>query len=272
MGAAFALPLFVPGDRPERFDKAVAAGSGTVILDLEDAVAPANKAQARQSVADYVLGKQGEAGASELFIRINALDTLWFEQDVAMLSQLPEAGVVLPKSETLESMQALRRQLGPSRPIWALIETAQGLANARALAAVVDRLVFGSIDFCADLALAHTDEVLAPYRAELVLAARLAGKSAPIDGVTTAIDQPETVQRDAARACAAGFAGKLLIHPRQIDPARKGFQPSSAEIDKARSVLATGEGQGAQVLHGQMIDKPVLDRARLTIARWEAMQ
>lgn len=287
MTGEFLLPLFVPGDRPERFDKALAAGAGAVILDLEDAVSAANKEKARQSVLDYLSTDKRHQNKAKIFIRVNAINTQWYKQDVEMLASLSDSsiahsdsdsststssGIVLPKAEILDDIIGLKQQLGSAYPIWALIETAVGFANSRTLSTQVDRIVFGSIDFCADLGLAHEDTVLAPYRAELVLAARLAGKPAPIDGVTVNLDRSEVVQQDAMRACAEGFGGKLLIHPRQIAAARTGFQPSKVEVDNARQILNTGESRGAYVVDGKMIDKPVLDRARATLARWEATQ
>ena len=143
----------------------------------------------------------------------------------------------------------------------ALIESARGLAAARAVAAAGARLVFGSFDFAADLGCAHTRDALLLARLELVLASRLAGGAAPLDGVTTAIREPDAVRDDAAYAAALGFGGKLLIHPDQIEPAALGLRPSDAEIAWAGRVLAAGRAGGAATIDGAMVDAPLRLRA-----------
>lgn len=247
-------PLFVPANRPERFSKAAASGADAVILDLEDAVAQDEKAAARGMV---------ETGFTDLpvILRVNAMGTDWHEDDIAAARALPLAAILLPKSEEPDMIAALVSKLG-GLPLLALIESARGLANARAIAATegVARLVFGSIDYCADLGCAHLREVLLPARAELVLASRLAGIAAPIDGVTADLSDPEITRTDARHARDLGMTGKLCIHPRQIALVRAAFLPSEAEIDWARRVLASGDG--AVAVDGAMVDEPVRIRAR----------
>jgi len=147
-----------------------------------------------------------------------------------------------------------------------LIESAKGLANARPLATLegVVRLAFGSIDYCADLGCAHKREVLLPVRSELVLASKLAGIAAPIDGVTANLTDPEVTFADAAHARDLGMTGKLCIHPKQVAEVRRAFAPSEAEQDWARRVLASGDG--AVTVDGAMIDEPVRIRARALLA------
>lgn len=250
--------LFVPGNRPERFEKAAAAGADAVIIDLEDAVPAAAKGEARDALrSGFSIGPT--------FVRINGEDTAWHAQDVAAVVELAFAGLILPKAELGGRLPELA---GSSAiPVLALIETARGLAQARQIAALpgVARLIFGSIDFCADLGCAHTREALLSARSELVLASRLAGLPSPIDGVTTVIDDHELIAADARHGHELGFGGKLAIHPRQIAAIRDGFRPPPAEIAWAEKVLASGDGAAA--IDGAMVDEPVRIRARAILAR-----
>lgn len=257
-GLGFIVPLFVPGHRPDRFAKAAAAGADAVIIDLEDAVPPDAKASAREALAIDL--------AVPALVRINAAGTPWHMDDLAAVARLRPAAVMLPKAEDPVILDALAAEVGPGIPVLALIETARGLVAARAIAAhpVVARIVFGSIDFCADLGCAHVREALLPARAELVLASRLAGLRAPVDGVTTAIDDAALIADDARNARALGFGGKLAIHPRQVEAIRSGFRPGDAEIAWAHRILASGEGAAA--VDGAMVDEPVRLRARAILA------
>lgn len=256
--------LFVPGDRPERFDKACAAGADAVIVDLEDAVAPARKTAARASVAAWL------SPAQPVLLRINSADSEWFAQDLELCTLPGVAGVVLPKSEQLADLQRLAA-IRAGLAVLPLIETAQGFDHARQLASVpgVQRLLFGSIDFQLDLGIEDDDEALLYFRSQLVLASRLAGIQAPVDGVTTALDNPEQLRADTLRARRLGFAGKLCIHPAQVAAVNLHFSPSSDEQAWARRVLAAAEAaQGAAVaLDGKMIDRPVILRAQRIAAQ-----
>ena len=250
-------PLFVPGDRPERFARAATSGADAIIIDLEDAVAPERKELARAAlVAENV-----PSGIS-VFVRTNALGTPWHEADVAALAGLNVTGVMLPKAEAATAILALAAAL-PGKAIIALLESAKGLAASREIAGCAGRLAFGSIDFCADLGMAHEREMLLAARAEIVLASRLAGLPAPLDGVCTAIDAAAEVEADARYARAFGFGGKLCIHPKQIAPTRAGFAPTAAQIDWAERVLAGG---GAVTVDGKMVDEPVRIQARQILA------
>lgn len=255
----FIVPLFVPANRPERFEKAAAAAPDAVILDLEDAVAPDAKESARAALrTDFT--------RLPILVRANAAGTPWHGEDLAAVARLRPAALLLPKAERPKTLDAVAAVLGADIPIIALIESALGLAQARALAAhpAVRRLAFGSVDFCADLGCAHIRDALLTARSELVLASRLAGIAAPIDGVTTRIDDPSEATDDARYARDLGFSGKLAIHPRQIAPIRDGFRPSAEDIAWAERVLASGEGAAA--VDGAMVDEPVRIRARAILA------
>lgn len=259
-------PLFVPASRPERFAKAAVSGADAVILDLEDAVAPADKDAARAALNCAITDLPDVE--LPVVLRINPADTPWHARDIAAARALPVAGVMLPKAETAESLAQVANALA-GLPLVALIETACGLAQARAIAALpfVTRLAFGSVDFCADLGCAHTREALLAARSELVLAARLARQPAPLDGVTTDIALSQAAFDDALHAKMLGMTGKLCIHPRQVEPVRRAFAPDEAMLDWARKVLAAGDG--AVALDGEMIDEPVRRRARSLLAAAE---
>ena len=262
MTLSLVAPLFVPGDRPEQFAKAAASGGDAVILDLEDAVAPENKAAARVAVATR------PALPCPVIVRIHAGDAAAFEEDLAALARHPPESVMLAKAETAADLRRIRAVLGAVRLI-PLIESARGLAGLPDMLGVegVAQAAFGSLDFALDLGCAPDWEPLALARAEIVLRSRLASLAAPIDGVTLALDRSELVEADARRACALGFGGKLAIHPRQVVPIRSAFAPSAEEIAWADRVLAAIEGGGDQRIDGRMIDRPVIERARRIHAR-----
>ena len=251
------LPLFVPADRPERYAKVFVSGADAAIIDLEDAVAPAGKDAARAALANArELLRQAP---HPVLVRVNAAGSAMHEADVALVRQLPVAGVLLAKADSAADVERLAAAI--DRPVLALVESARGLAAARSIAATGARLAFGSIDFAADLGCAHTREALLAARSELVLASRLAGVAAPIDGVTVDVRSATLIEDDVRHAAGLGFSGKLLIHPAQVEPARKGFRPTPAEVAWAERILAAGETGGAVSLDGVMVDAPVRLRA-----------
>lgn len=255
---SFSVPLFVPGNRPERFSKAAAAGADAIILDLEDAVPADAKTAARDALRDSF-------STLPILVRVNGIGTSWHKADMAALAQHSFAAVVVPKAEMNEAFAALCA--ATSIPVIALIESARGLADARLIATTINvgRIAFGSIDFCADLGCSHTREALLAARCELILASRLGGLPASIDGVTTALDDTKQIAEDARHARDLGFGGKLCIHPRQIEAIRAGFAPDEAELVWARKVLASGDG--AASVDGAMVDEPVRIRARSILER-----
>ena len=251
--------LFVPATRPERFAKAAGCGADLVILDLEDAVADSEKAAARAALV-------GRLDGASCAWRINAIDSPHHGGDAERLGagDAPDY-VMLPKSEAGAAFDAFAATC--PAPIIALVESAKGIASARALAAhpKVVALAFGTLDFCLDLDAEHIPAVLDPMRLELVLAARLAGIAPPLDGVTADLSDPAIAGADAAHARALGMGGKLAIHPNQIAPIHAGFAPSDADIAWARKVMAV-EG-GVERVDGAMVDAPVKARAARLLAR-----
>ena len=217
--------LFVPGDRPERFAKAAASGAHRVILDLDDAVNPDAKDAARACVAAW-LG----AGHAAM-VRINGADTTWFEDDCRMLAAAGARAVMLPKSQDLATLARLASRLPVGAALVPLVETAAGLWNVREVAGApgVHRLAFGSVDYQLDLGIEGDGDELLQARSQLVLASRVAGIPAPVDGVTLSIKDPVALSADVARARRLGFGAKLCIHPSQVEAVNTGFarQPAS---------------------------------------------
>lgn len=255
--------LFVPGDRPERFDKALASGADAVILDLEDAVPVAAKEAAREAALHW-LSARAPTASPQIVVRINAVGTPQHEADVDACRHGMHA-VVLPKSEQVDDLARLARTL-PGVALLPLIETAAGFAAALELARApaVQRLVFGSIDFQHDLGIDGEGDELLFFRSQLVLYSRLASRAAPVDGVSTVLDDAARVHTEALRARRLGFGAKLCIHPKQITPVHAAFAPTAAQLDWARRVMAAADAAGgaAVALDGAMVDRPVILRAQ----------
>lgn len=250
--------LFVPGNRPERFDKAYAAGADVVLVDLEDAVGFEEKAAARNAVRSWLNASQ------PVVLRINGAETDWFGDDLTLLRMPGVRGAMLPKAEDGAAIEAIHRT-APGLPVIALVESARGLANLAALASAgIARIAFGSVDFQLDLGIAGERDELLFARSQIVLASRLAGLPPPIDGVTLALDDPETLADDIAYARRLGFGGKLAVHPRQVQAINLGFLPPAADVEWARRVVAAAADAGSNAvrLDGKMIDRPIIERAR----------
>lgn len=251
--------LFVPGDRPDRFAKAWDSRADVVILDLEDAVSVERKTAAREHVAAWLREDR------PAWVRCNAADTPWFEEDLRLAQRPGLAGFVVPKAQNMP--EALRRAVADHRIGWIpLVETAVGMDQAPVLARHpgVVRLAFGTLDFQLDLGIEGDDEALHCFRSKLVLASRLGGCASPIDGVTVALDDDARLHGDALRARRFGFGAKLCIHPRQVPAVHAAFEPTADERAWAQRVLdATRASNGAAVaVDGRMVDRPVWLRAQ----------
>ena len=265
---ATALPttyLFVPADRPERFAKALASGAERVIIDLEDAVKADSKAAGRAAIAD------ADLDWSRLVIRINDATSSFHEDDIALLKTLDVAAVMVPKAETADMLATISEELGGSCQLLPQVETVKSLFALSEILACpgVGRVFFGHLDFALDLGSGQDHEALLHVRSQIVLQSRLAGKPAPVDSVTPDFRNPDAVTADALAARNLGFGGKLLIHPAQVEPVRRVFSPSEADIAWARRVIDAVKdgGRGAVSVDGQMIDRPVENAARLVLER-----
>lgn len=266
--------LFVPGNRPERFDKACASGADVVIIDLEDAVPEADKVVARAQVVAWLSLAHP---AHPVLIRINGATTCWFDGDLALCALPGVAGIVLSKAQSVNDI--LRVARAGAVAIFPLIESAIGFAQALVIAQapLVQRLLFGTIDFKLDLGIDGEREELLYFRSQLVLLSRIAGIGSPVDGVSTAIGEAHGLIDDTLHARRMGFGAKLCIHPAQLVHVHACFRPSADDVAWAMRVLAAaGEAEAdyaASVLDGQMIDRPLLLRAqRIVLASAEAAE
>ena len=253
--------LFVPGDRPERFAKAASAGPDVVVLDLEDAVAPAHKDAARGHVVGWI-----DRPEVTTAVRVNAAGTTWHDADIAALATLAgPATVVLPKADSPEAVAAVLAALPTGSTVVALVETALGVTRAVDLARTpgVVRLALGSYDLAAELGVDPDHApALAPARGNLVLASAVGGLAGPIDGVTGDVRDHGRLTADVTAAAALGFAGKLCIHPGQVAPAAAALAPAPDEVAWAERVLAAATEDGVALVDGRMVDAPVVARAR----------
>lgn len=262
--------LFVPGDRPARFGKALASGADVVVLDLEDAVAEAAKSVARQAIAEAVRAMPATE-AARIAVRINAAGSPEHEQDLRMVRALPLAAVMLPKAENAAALAALHQEL-PGIALLPLCESALGVSQALPLAGApgVQRLVFGTLDYALDLGLDLEDD-LAPLEqaaAQLVLASRLAGRAAPVAGVTPQLGDAPRLQADTSWALRRGFGAKLCIHPDQVAPLHAAMAPGAQALAwAARVIEADAASPGAARVDGRMVDRPVVLQAQRTLAR-----
>jgi citrate lyase subunit beta/citryl-CoA lyase len=262
--------LFVPGNRPERFGKALASGAEAVVLDLEDAVAAESKSEARDMIANWA-AKAGPAERVRIIVRINDAASSWFTADLRLLSDTRLAAVMLPKAEAADEVGAVRAA-APHASVLALVESARGVARVDAVAAAagVMRLAFGTLDYALDLDLDITEgsDALAYAASRMAIAARVAGLATPVAGVTPQLDDEARLLADLAWSRRHGFGAKLCIHPKQVAAIHAALAPSLRDLDWARRVLAADAASpGAARLDGRMVDRPVILQAQRTLQR-----
>lgn len=273
--------LFAPANVARKALGALSGNADVVVLDLEDAVAISEKSAARAALAELAAIPRNGA----LFVRVNAASTLLCLADMQAAVAAGADGIMLPKTETaaeaaavcwaLTQIDAAHTRPAPTRLV-PLIETARGLANLDRIDwdARVRCVAFGSVDYAADLGLSGTigDEAVADAQYAIVRASRAAGLEGPIDGVTLEVRNTELCARDAGRARALGFSGKLAIHPAQTDPIQAAFRPTAEETAWAAEVLeafsaAEAAGTAAILVRGRLVDYPVLNQAKQILAR-----
>jgi citrate lyase subunit beta/citryl-CoA lyase len=262
--------LFVPGNRPERFAKALASPTDIVVLDLEDAVSAEDKGHARESVCEQLAGMRPDERA-RVIVRINDVASHWHAMDLRALLQSGATQVMLPKAESAAQIASVLSGM-PDASVLALIESARGVAavDEIATAAGVVRLVFGTLDLALDLDLdiESGSEGLAYAAGRIAVASRVAGLVAPVAGVTPQLDDETRLLSDLAQARRFGFGAKLCIHPKQVAPIHRAFQPSPEAIEWARRVLsAEAASPGAAKLDGRMVDRPVVLQAERILSR-----
>ncbi len=275
--------LYMPGANERALEKAKGLAADALILDLEDAVAPDAKPEARERVCAAV--RSGEYGSKELTIRVNGIDTPWHADDLAAAGAAGPAGVVVPKVNSAAEVHAIEAALEKAgapdhTKIWAMLETPVAALHATEIAAASERLtvlVMGTNDLAKELHAAHV-----PGRAPLLtglslclLGARAAGKVI-VDGVFNDIKDPDGFRAECEQGRDLGFDGKTLIHPSQIDDANAVWSPSEAAVEDARALIATfeaaiAEGKGVVTHNGRMIENLHVDNARRVLAVADAI-
>jgi len=253
--------LFLPASNPRAIAKARDAGSDLVVLDLEDAVKPADKEAARQAAVEAV----AEPWPMPVAIRVNGEGSRWHDDDVDAVEHSKANLAVLPRATSAEAVRALNREV--RRPVLAMIETAAGVLAAPAIASDAAALIAGTNDLSADLQL-PPDAGRQPLQMALqliVLAGRAAG-IAVFDGVFNGLEDMEGFAAQAAEGRQLGFDGKSLIHPSQVEPCHQAFAPTEAQIDRARRLLESSTG-GAERFEDQMIERMHVEAAERLLAR-----
>lgn len=267
--------LYVPADQPERVHKALDSDADCVILDLEDAVPPANKSRARALAMDAA-GAATRAGRP-LQVRINQAGSSWCDADVEALGSTPvEVGVRIPKCALPHIVSQLADSL-PDRPLHLLVESALGVERAFDLASahpLVTSIGLGEADLRADLGV-RGDEGLAYSRGRVVSAAAAAGLSPPVMSVFPDTRDADGLRRSCEQGRLLGFLGRTAIHPRQLPVIRQAFTPSGDEVARARGLLTAAKGVGGDgaiaLPDGRFVDEAVLRQARRTVALAEAL-
>lgn len=283
--------MFVPGHRQRMIEKALGLNADAVMLDIEDGVAPSEKDTARKLIAE-ALGKEKGANSPTRFVRVNAIGHARMKADLDAVLKPGLDGLVLPKVQTVEEVLQVETILTRREPkvkielnsvkLLIAIESPRGLINAPAIASCSSRVVglmFGAEDFGRELGLPTSREAEARdmiyARSALAVAAASANVQA-IDGVWVDLKDIEGLSSFARQSRRLGFTGMSLIHPSQIDPINTVFSPAPEEIDYAERVIgafeeANARGDGSVSLGGQLIDRPIVERARRTLEMAKAL-
>jgi len=274
--------LFVPATSPDKAEKALASAADGVIVDLEDAVAVAEKPRARELAATLLATRR----STQVYLRVNALSTPFLFDDLATAAAAEIDGIVLPKAESARDLAIVdwvlaqwEAKLGKpvgSIAVFPILETARGIAAAAEIAQAsprVRQLMFGAVDFALDLDVDIADEsgAMAHARFAVAVASRQAGLAAPMDSVFTGIRDLDGLRAASVRARAMGFAGKACIHPAHLATINEVFSPSEAELARAREIVAAFDaaeaaGAAAVSVGGVMVDYPVVEKARRVLA------
>ncbi len=275
--------LYMPGANERALEKAKGIPADALILDLEDAVAPDAKADARQRVCAAV--SSPAYGHRELTIRVNALDTDWHADDMAAVAAAGPDAVVVPKINSADDVRAVEASLvdagAPTHTaIWAMVETPVAMLHAEQIAGASDRLavlVMGTNDLAKELG-----ALPVPGRAPLLtglslclLAARAAGKVI-LDGVYNDVKDPDGFAAECRQGRELGFDGKTLIHPSQVEPCNEAFAPTADDIERAREIIAAfdaaeADGRGVVTVNGRMIENLHVETARRILAQSDAI-
>lgn len=253
--------LFLPASNPRAIAKAREAGSDLVVLDLEDAVKPDDKAAARGAAVEAVAG----GWPTPVAIRVNGAGTEWHSADLDAVAQSQADYAIVPRASSAHSVSSIGKAVG--KPVLAMVETAGGVLAAPEIAPETVGLIAGTNDLRSDLRLPldASREPIATALQLIVLAARAAGV-AVFDGVFNRLDDLDGFFVEAAAGRALGFDGKSLIHPDQIEPCHRAFAPSEAELDRARRLVEAFRG-GAERFDNAMIERMHVEQAERLLAR-----
>ncbi|HEX6424788.1 MAG TPA: CoA ester lyase, partial [Acidimicrobiales bacterium] len=276
--------LYMPGANERALTKAESLPADALILDLEDAVAPDAKTEARDRVCEAA--SSGRYGPREVTIRVNGPGTPWHDDDLRAAAAAGPAAVVVPKVDSVGTVQAVEKALeaggAPDHTaIWAMIETPVAMLHAEEVAGASERLavlVMGTNDLAKELQAEHVPgrQPLLAGLGLALLAARAAGKVI-LDGVYNDIKDAEGFEAECVQGRQMGFDGKTLIHPSQLEPCNRVFAPTGDEVDRARRIIeafeqAEAEGRGVVTVDGRMIENLHVDQARRTLALAAAIE
>jgi len=275
--------LYMPGANERALEKAKTLAADALILDLEDAVAPDAKVDARARVC--AAAASGEYGSKEITIRANGLDTAWHADDLRAIAEAGPAAVVVPKIDSVSDVAAVEKALEAAgapdhTKIWAMLETPMAMLHAAEIASSSERLtvlVMGTNDLAKELHAEHVPgrQPLLFGLSQCLIAARYAGKVI-LDGVYNDIKNEVGFEAECVQGRQMGFDGKTLIHPSQLDPCNRVFAPSEAEIETARRIIAAfeeaeAEGKGVVTVDGRMIENLHVENSRRVLAVAEAI-
>ena len=269
--------LYMPCSNERALEKATGLAADVLLFDLEDAVAPGAKADARQQIVQAL--KEKDYGYREKVVRINGVDTDWGYDDLKALADCPLDGLLLPKVESPEQINQALAVIDREVPIWVMIETAQGVLNVETIAAhtATAVIVMGTNDLAREMRVAQT-----PGRAEFsyafgrcVMAARAWGCDI-LDGVYNQLDNEAGLAAECHQAQVLGFDGKTLIHPKQLAPANRQFMPDEAAVFQAEAIVSAWQqrpdNSGVLVVEGRLVEALHVDEAKRCLALVQMLQ
>lgn len=273
----FRSVLYIPGSKDRALDKARGLPVDAIIFDLEDAVSPDAKVEARGTLKTAL--EQGGYGNRYKIIRINGLDTEWGAQDIAALRDAPADAILVPKVDSAADIDAVQSLLGNDTPIWAMIETPAGVLNANEIAAhpALEGFVAGTNDLAKELnCRTRPDRLPMQMSLQMMLLAARGHDVVAVDGVYNQFEDEEGLHAECEQGRDLGFDGKTLIHPAQIAVTNECFAPSEAELDLARRQIDAFEevektGQGVAVVDGKIVENLHVVTAKKTLAKAAAI-
>ena len=273
----FRSVLYIPGSKDRALDKARSLPVDAIIFDLEDAVSPESKVEARGTLKAAL--DQGGYGNRYKIIRINGLDTEWGAEDIAALRDAPADAILVPKVNSAADIDAVQTLLGNDTPIWAMIETPASVLNSNEIAAhpALEGFVAGTNDLTKELnCRTRPDRLPMQMSLQMMLLAARGNDVIAVDGVYNQFKDEEGLRAECDQGRDLGFDGKTLIHPAQVAVTNEGFAPSEAELDLARRQIEAFEeveksGQGVAVVDGKIVENLHVETAKKTLAKAAAI-